>query len=109
MIKEEDVLARIEGLSNSRLRICIEQSWVVPAQTEIGPVFDELDVARLRLIVELIDDLAVNEEAVPIILSLIDTGHGLNRKLRLLEQAIAEQESTVREKIAHCLKASNDG
>jgi len=109
MMKEEEVLTQIKGLSVSRLRICIERSWVMPTQAETGPVFDDLDIARLRLITELIDDLTVNEEAVPIILSLIDSRHGLNRKLRLLEQAIADQDNTVRSNIARCLRAADEG
>ncbi|GAB5467573.1 MAG: chaperone modulator CbpM [Rhodospirillales bacterium] len=100
MMKEQEVLARIEGLTYSRLTICIEESWVSPARDEGGCLFDELDVARLQLISELIEDMAVNDEAIPIILSLVDQLHLLRRNLRGLEQAVSAQDETVKAAIA---------
>ena len=85
MMKEKDVLAQIEGLTVTRLRICIEEAWVRPARGAAGHVFDNLDVARLRLISELTTDMEVNDDAVPIILSLIDQIHSFRRRLRALE------------------------
>ena len=48
-----------------------------------------MDVARLRLIVEL-RTLAVDEEAMPVVLSLLDQLHATRRSLRLLRQAVEE-------------------
>lgn len=104
MMKEKDVLARIEGLTVTRLRICIEEAWVRPASDTAGHVFDDLDVSRLRLICELTTDMAVNDDAVPIILSLIDQIHGFRRQLRVLEQAIAAQDDAVKADVAALLQ-----
>lgn len=49
----------------------IEEEWVSPADTEQNLLDDE-DIARIRLIKDLIDDFGVNEEAIPIILHLVD-------------------------------------
>lgn len=100
MIKESEVLLQIEGLTATRLRVCIEQSWVRPAQSETGLSFDRLDVARLRLICELTEDLAVNDDALPLVLDLIDQKNSLERRLKVLARAISEQEDTVRENLA---------
>ena len=100
MIKENEVLLQIEALTATRLRVCIEQSWVKPARGEAGLTFDRLDVARLRLICELTEDLAVNDEALPLVLDLIDQKNSLERRLRTLARAISEQEDSVREKLA---------
>ncbi|EDP64515.1 hypothetical protein BAL199_27196 [alpha proteobacterium BAL199] len=104
MMLETDVLAQIQGMTRTRLRICIEQEWVRPARSDRGHAFDALDVARLRLIAELTEDLQVNDDAVPIILSLVDQVHGLKRRLRLLDEAVAEQDETVRARIAEHLQ-----
>ena len=104
MMKEKDVLARIEGLTVTRLRICIEEAWVRPARDTAGHVFDDLDLARLRLICELTTDMAVNDDAVPIILSLIDQVHGFRRQLRVLEQAISAQDDAVKADVAALLQ-----
>jgi len=100
MIKENDVLSQIEGLTVTRLHVCIEQSWVKPARSDRGLSFDKLDVARLRLICELTEDLAVNDDALPLVLSLIDQKHSLERRLRVLARAISEQDAAAREKLA---------
>ena len=84
MMTETEVIAHIEGLSSARLELCIREAWVTPAHTSRGRVFDALDLARLRLIAELADDLLVDDNAMPIILSLIDQIHGLRRRLHQL-------------------------
>lgn len=109
MMKEQDVLRVVEGLTITRLRICVEEEWIRPSQSlgagDGDRVFDELDVARLRLISELLDDLAVNHDAVPIILSLIDQTHGLNRRIRAFQDVVSDLDEAVATKIALHLKA----
>ena len=54
---------------------CLRARWVRPAHpTETG--LDELDLARLRLIATLQEDLGVNDAAVPVILHLLDQLYG---------------------------------
>lgn len=105
MMLEPYVLAQIEGLTLTRLRVCIEQEWVRPARGDHGHAFDALDVARLRLIAELTEDLQVTDDAVPIILSLVDQVNTLKRRLRLLDAAVAGQDDAVRTAIAERVRA----
>ena len=44
----------------------------------------EIDIARARLIHDLKNNIGVNDEAVPLILDLIDQLHGLRRAMRNL-------------------------
>jgi chaperone modulatory protein CbpM len=104
MMTENEVVAQIEGLTAARLLICIEETWIRPARDISGHMFDDLDVARLRLICELTEDMAVNDDAVPIILSLIDQIQGFKRQLRALEQALSLQDEAVRTDIAALLR-----
>jgi chaperone modulatory protein CbpM len=104
MMNEKDVLARIEGLTVTRLRICIEETWVRPARDTAGHVFDDMDVARLRLISELTEDMAVNDDAVPIILSLIDQMHSFKRQLRAFEKAVSAQGDATTADVAALLR-----
>jgi chaperone modulatory protein CbpM len=103
-MREPDVLSRVEGLTETRLRVSIEQAWVRPARDAQGHRFDEVDAARLRLICELCDDMEVNEAAVPVVLSLIDRLHRMRRDMRVLEQAIAAQDEAVRATILAALR-----
>ena len=49
----------------------IEEEWVNPIDTELR-LFDEEDVCRILLIHDLQDKFGVNDEAVPVILHLVD-------------------------------------
>ncbi len=100
VLTQTELLARIGGLSETRLALCVSQSWVVPRPGDDGPAFDVVDVARLQLIVDLTEDMAVNDDAVPIILSLIDQLHALRSRLRALDRAVADQDETIARAIA---------
>ncbi|MCM2277177.1 MAG: chaperone modulator CbpM [Oligoflexia bacterium] len=69
------------GVSRQFVLHCLRARWIVPADP-IEAGFDEEDLARLRLIHELQRDLGVNEEAIPIILGLLDQLHALRVALR---------------------------
>lgn len=91
MMTETEILGRIGRMSQERLQVCITRAWVRPAQSSAGHVFDETDLARLTLITELSDDLGVNDDALPLILNLLDEVSTLRRRIRELDQALAEQ------------------
>lgn len=73
--------------------------------SEGGPVYDEIDVARLRFVCEPKHDLNVNDDALPVILRLVDQVYGLRHTLRTLGQAVEAQPKSVRERITkRCAK-----
>ncbi len=58
------------------LVLCIRQQWIIPAgEGEL----DEDDLARLQLIRELREDFGVNEDAIPIILHLLEQLYAMRR------------------------------
>lgn len=95
----EQVLEKIGTLSAGELRLWIQEGWIAPAGGEAAPLFDEADVARIQLVCQLRDDLALNEDAVSVVLSLIDQIHGLRRELRILAQIIENEPDAVRQRI----------
>ncbi|MGE0121037.1 MAG: chaperone modulator CbpM [Dongiaceae bacterium] len=101
----EQVVAEI-GVAETDLRLWIEQRWLLPARREDSFVFDEVDIARARLIRELRVDLMVNEEAIPVVLSLLDQVHALRRALASVNAAIDRASPEVRAEIAELLKES---
>ena len=68
----------------------IGRKWVRPLEREGRFLFDEADRARVRLIAELRIDLEVQEDALPMILGLLDQLYALRRTLSDLRGAIAE-------------------
>jgi len=65
--------------------------------------FEQIDVARARLLGELVDELGFDDESVETVVDLVDQVHTLRRQLDLLGHAIAEQPASTREAIAVAL------
>ena len=104
MLSEDDVLARIGRIDRSDLRRWVEEGLVAPTVRGARVEYREVDVARVRLIVEIREDMAVRGEDVPLVLSLIDQVHGLRRELRRLAEAVDAQPDAVRQRIRQHLR-----
>lgn len=99
MISETELCAMFDRLDRRALRQWVEAGLVQSAPG--GTVaFDEADVARVRLIFELHYDLEVEEESLPVVLSLVDQIYDLRRSIKAIAGAIAEQPDEVRMRIA---------
>lgn len=61
----------------------IDEQWLTPASLD-DLRFDEEDLSRIDLILELQETFEVNDQAVPIILSLIDQLNHLQTTLKKL-------------------------
>ena len=66
--------------------------------------FEQIDVARVRLLAELVDDIGFDDEAVETIVGLVDQVHTLRGQLDLLARAIAAQPPETRQSIGAALK-----
>jgi len=91
------------GVGDKELLVWIEQRWILPTKREETFVFDDADLARARLIRELHLDLLVNEEAIPVVLSLLDQIHALRRALGRLNAAVDRASPAVKAEIAKLL------
>lgn len=104
---EEMVLTKIRRLSRRELRLWVRQGWVRPAVGEAGPVFDELDIARLRLLCDLRKEMALPTTAMPVVLNLIDQLYQTRRDLRTLLRALDDQPEDVRSTLVARLRLSD--
>jgi chaperone modulatory protein CbpM len=99
MLHERDVVARVRRLHLQELRLWVRMGWVRPAESDNGPLFDDLDVARIRLVCDLRKDMSLPTDAVPVVLSLLDQIHGLRRELRGLAEAVDVQPAVTKQAI----------
>ncbi len=99
MLTLVQLLATVEGLKSEQIAAWIGEGFVVPDRIEGEIVFAEIDVARVRLIYELETDLALDNEAVALLLSLLDKVYTLRNRVRALSDAIAKQSPEVQEAI----------
>jgi len=86
------------------LRDWIGQRWIRPTLNDGEPLFDEADMARARLIAELRADFNVTDEAMPMVLRLMDQVYALRKALNELTHAINACPPEVREMISGKLK-----
>jgi chaperone modulatory protein CbpM len=94
----KQVVAEME-VSEREVTWWIEQHWVLPVEEEGEVLFDEVDRARIQLIVELRRDLEVNDEAIPVVLRLLDQVYGLRRTLDELRQGIMRLSEDARREL----------
>ena len=75
-------------IGTATLHAWIEAGWLAPPRHDESLEFSEVDLARAQLIRDL-QHMGVNDEAVPIILDLIDQMHGLRHTMRALLSEVA--------------------
>ena len=101
MITIQTVCQAVPGLDEPTLRRWLEQDWVRPGHAGGEPEFEDIDVARVRLIVELHTELEVEEPTLPLVLSLLDQLYATRQQLRAVLDGLDAQG---REALARRLK-----
>ncbi|HUF55281.1 MAG TPA: chaperone modulator CbpM [Thermohalobaculum sp.] len=96
---EKQVVLAVRRLTKSRLRTFVRAECVRPVETADGIAFTDADLARLELLCELAEDFDLDEDALAVVLSLIDQLHGVRRELRGLARALAEEPPEVQERV----------
>ena len=71
MQRKMDEVCSEHRVTHETLRKYISEEWIRPFDIELL-LFDDEDMVRVSLICELQEDMGVNDEAVLIILNLID-------------------------------------
>jgi chaperone modulatory protein CbpM len=95
LVKEQEFLQHIE-LDHMTLNAWVAEAWLAPNQSSGEPDYNEMDLARARLILELQKDMGVNDPGVGVILHLLDQLHGLRRAMKdLLESGLIEGNSRI--------------
>ena len=109
MIGFDEVLGRLRGLERRELVRWVENRWVLPERHAESWVFHEVDVARVELIFEIRRDFAIDDEAMELVLGLLDQVYSLRRQMRRLCDAVATQPGDVQDAIRRALPAKTDG
>ncbi|MBB5042355.1 chaperone modulator CbpM [Shinella fusca] len=86
MRMDKQTFLKTSGLQVKVLELWIEQEWLVPQQTASGVFFEEIDVARVRLIRELQSRIGANDAGIDVILHLMDQLHGMRRAMAELRR-----------------------
>lgn len=97
---EAEAIAAIDDLDGPRLVAFIRARIVQPVQAEAGrQIFREADLARLQLLVDLSDNYDLHEDALGMVMSLVDQLSTMRGDMRALMQAVATEPDEVRTRI----------
>jgi chaperone modulatory protein CbpM len=88
MITIDILVAQVSGLKRQDIEEWVSNDWVRPDGRAGDYAFHQIDVARVKLIHQLRMDMQVNDEALPIILSLLDQLYDQRRRLRELGETL---------------------
>src|SRR5688572_13128403 len=92
-----DELLRLHGsLTTMHVERWVARGLLRPVERGEDWSFEQIDVARARLLAELADEIGFDDEAVETIISLVDQVHTLRGQLDLLARAVAEQPAETR-------------
>ena len=86
-------------LGQPELITWIDRGWVRPEQAGTDPIFHDIDIARIRLIHDLRTIMRIEDETIPLVLSLLDQVYELRAGLRAVLRAVEAQPEPVREAI----------
>ncbi len=106
---EREVVGHVRRVSLRELRSWVREGWVRPREGEAGPVFDDVDVARVRLLCDLRKEMAIPADTLPVVLSLIDQLHSARRELRCLAEAVAGEPEDRRQAILETYRTIRSG
>jgi chaperone modulatory protein CbpM len=90
MIGIDAVIAEISGQKRQDLERWIANAWVRPDSAAGDYVFRKIDVTRARLILEMRDEMEIDEDALPVVLLLLDQLYDLRRQMRDLNNAFMQ-------------------
>ena len=114
MITIETLCVALPGLRREDVERWVARDWVRPEGGDVGAgggwQFGEIDVARVRLIHELRDELRVDEQALPVVLNLLDQLYDARRRMMRLRDAIERAApQDVRDAVLQALLAGGEG
>lgn len=96
MKRLDEVLAELGTVDRAEILTWLEASWVRAEPTDGDYGFRPVDIARAKLIQELRHELLIDQEAMPVVLSLLDEMYELRRRLAALTRALADAPQEVR-------------
>jgi len=109
MITIDTLIVTVAGLDRREVEHWIAQDWLRPAGDQGAWLFRDIDVARLHLIRELRYELRLDEEAMPVVLRLLDQLYDARRRLRRLRDAVERTAPPeIHQAVLHALLAPDE-
>ena len=105
-MNDNEFCERLE-IETAVLKVWVERRWLVPPQSSGRLDFAEAEIARARLIQDLVGPMGVNDDGVDVAMQLLDQVHGLRGRLNRLMDAVRRQDAEVQRRILAVLDIDN--
>ena len=96
---EDELVSAVANLTRKRLISFVEAEIIVPVQSDAGHVYRHIDIARIELLCDLSEHFDLQDDALGIVISLVDQLHGVRAELRCVLDAVEQEKSDVRNRI----------
>ena len=107
-----EVIVTVGRIEQAELMRWVELGWIAPSRSPKANaefLFSDVDEARIRMICDLRQDMVVEEETIPLVLSLLDQMYALRHQMNALTSAIQQQPDDVRDAILEQLRGTLPG
>ena len=96
---EEEAIAAVGRLDRARLTRFLRAQVIFPAEARGRAVYRQVDIARMELLCDLCDDFELNDDALGMVMQLVDQLHGTRGDLAALLRALGEEPDDVRRRV----------
>ena len=100
---EEETLTAVARLTRTRLTSFVSAEAVRPTAGERGPCYTRVDIARLELLCDLTEGFELGDDALNLVVTLVDQLHAARADLSALAAAIAKEPPETRRRLAQAL------
>lgn len=109
LLSEDEVITAVARLTRTQLVGFVNARVVTPMQSDKGPVYGRLDLVRIELLCELSEEFDLDDDALGIVISLVDQLHGVRAELRAVVDAIAREPEDVGVRLRKAVRAARLG
>ena len=98
-LSEDQAIAAVTRLTRVQLVSFVEAEIIIPVVTQDGPAYRQIDITRLALLCELSEQFDLQDDALGVVISLVDQLHGVRAELRSVLNAVETEPQDVRHRI----------
>lgn len=102
-LSEDQAIAAVTRLTRVQLVSFVEAEIIIPVMTSDGPAYRKIDIMRLELLCELSEEFDMQDDALGVVISLVDQLHGVRGELRAVLSAVETEQPEVRHRIGELL------
>ncbi|SDK01481.1 hypothetical protein [Aliiruegeria lutimaris] len=104
---DEQIIAEVPGLDRTMLMRFVQARIVIPVDrpAEKAKGFLPVDVARLRLACELCESFEFEDDALGVVMGLVDRLHATRSKLQAVLEAVEDLPEEQKLKVAEAVKS----